>query len=537
MFRTVPLRDNIELIKFGGGVNPRRSEDDIDPREASEGGNFDLDVENANFEPRRPFALRGAVPSGRDIRGFAQVVQQDGTISSLIQAGEDVYTWDGGSTFTLVGTVDPLSQLRGHRHHNFILDDAVLITDIALKSEVMNWDGVNFSVHTTGFSDPFKAKYCYVEDNRAWFANVISGVGGIETPHMIVASERENAEVLSVANVPSSSLGDGDAFYILTPDYRPLNGMTGGLNRLVFSSKRGNMYSLTGTSSKDFAIQSLYNDSAATGDEGLVFAGNDFIYGRSGFIESLAGSERFGDIDNDNVSRQIENIIEEYDEFRLVYNQRRKKLFVLPNGSDTIYVFHKPLYDKLAKDVTLLKQGAEVSPWVPWTTDHPAGFEPSCIWSMLDPVTGLEEVFFGGKDGSLYQMDGEKGLGDGGTTAITSRRVSKTFVGITGQMFDISGWARYRSGMDAVMDMKFRTGGKQSKETPVKPTIPDSVRAWYFGGDTYFGDDTHWNSVNRGRMREVEFSVGTISSELQVDITVQSKLDFSIAEIGFQNSG
>jgi len=538
MFRSQAREDRIQILRFGGGFNSRKSEDEIDSREASAGYNFNLDVENTHFEPRRPFSLVGTATNTEDIRGYAQLVNQDGSLSILIQAGGEVYEWDGTlSGFTLVGTVPGSSKLRGPRHSNFTIDERVIITDLSLDAPVMHWDGTSLIVHPTGLDDEFRAKYSYVSDSRLWFANVISGGGLVHTPHMIVGSTRENSEILSVSDRPASSLGEDDPFFILTPDFRPVNGMLGGLNRLVFSSQYGSMYSLTGVSAKDFAIDPLYQDSAATGVEALVFAGNDFLYGRAGFIESLAGSERFGDIDNDNVSRQIEDILESYENFRLVYNGRRKKLFVLPENSDTIYVFYKPLYDKLAKDVTLLKQGTEVSPWVPWVTDHAAGFQPSCIWSMLDPDTRLEEVFFGDTSGNIYRMDAEYGAGDGGTTAIKTKRISKSVISPLGKSTDASGWVRYRPSAGETLTINLYYGGKHAKDTSPAITLNETADTWYFGGDFYFGQQEYWNSKFEGRILEKDFGVAGISSEFKVGLELESEDFFSIAEVGIEFEG
>ena len=59
------------VLKFGGGVHSRASEDDIDDRECSTGQNFQLDPQNKEFKNRAAFDLLGTVPNASEL--FAPV--------------------------------------------------------------------------------------------------------------------------------------------------------------------------------------------------------------------------------------------------------------------------------------------------------------------------------------------------------------------------------------------------------------------------------------------------------------------------------
>ena len=42
------------ILKFGGGIHSKASPDEIDPREAADGYNFIIDLENRNLRNRPP---------------------------------------------------------------------------------------------------------------------------------------------------------------------------------------------------------------------------------------------------------------------------------------------------------------------------------------------------------------------------------------------------------------------------------------------------------------------------------------------------
>ncbi|MGI9626720.1 MAG: hypothetical protein ACR2QM_07785, partial [Longimicrobiales bacterium] len=271
-----PIRGEPEpiILKFGGGVHSRASEDEIDPRECASGQNFQLDLENREFMPRDPFDLLGTTPNGSEIRGGGQLQKADGTISTLVQAGDTVYKWDG-TTFTSVGTVSTSAKLRGWQEQNWQLDDKLLLTDLALIEPVKEWDGTTFQDIAHNLTGDFIAKYCFVSNERAFFGNVISN--SVATPHMLVGSERSDYLTLSVSDRPSSALNEGDAFFLLTPDLRPINGLVEAFQTIIMSSLNGSIWLLEGQSSKDFSIRELYPRSGAVADESLAYIGNDVV--------------------------------------------------------------------------------------------------------------------------------------------------------------------------------------------------------------------------------------------------------------------
>src|SRR3990167_5907330 len=191
------------VLKFGGGLHTRASEDEIDAREASAGQNFLLDIENRELRNRPPFDLIGTVSNASDIRGGGSLLKSDGTVSTLFQAGTVVYEWDGLTTFTSKGTVNSSSKLRGHwRSHNSTIDDVLLLTDLNLADVIKQWDGTTFS--SVSFTNQagaafgtFYAKYLTVSNERAMFGHVRDP--SLTSPHMIVGSERGDYTIISVS--------------------------------------------------------------------------------------------------------------------------------------------------------------------------------------------------------------------------------------------------------------------------------------------------------------------------------------------------
>ena len=104
--------DQTVVLKFGGGIRSRAPADEINDRECSAGQNFDQDLQNTQYRPRRPFDLLARAPNQAEIRGMASLLKPDGTASMLVQAGDTVYEWDGTS-ITSKGTVAATARLRG----------------------------------------------------------------------------------------------------------------------------------------------------------------------------------------------------------------------------------------------------------------------------------------------------------------------------------------------------------------------------------------------------------------------------------------
>lgn len=527
MVGSVGPKDFDVVIKFGGGLHTRASEDEIDPREAADGSNFLLDLENRELRPRPPFDLIGKVPNGAEIRGGFTLLKSDGTVSTCFQAGATVYEWDGQDSFTAIGSVNALSKLRGHwRSHQWTLDDKVLITDQALLDVVKEWDGTTFqSVTFTNEAHSafgtFYAKYLHVADERAVFSHVRDPSGTV--PHMIVGSMREDYTIITVTDRPSSSLNEADPFYLLTPDLKPINGHEEAFGTAIISTEHGKLFNVSGASAKDFSVDEFYAGSAASGDEAVTYIGNDIIYGRQGRIESVKDTDRFGDSEADDLTAGISDQIEGYLGWRIVYNSRLNRVYLFPEGVSEVLVFNTAM------------RGGELSPWQRWRTNHPLAFQPTFVMSMLDPSDGLEYVFMGDSAGHIYRMEGSGADGDGGQTDIATDWLTRLFSApLDAKINSIQGYVKYRKNVGCTVRLTFRLSGTTATDELVTVTIPAITNVAHFGGPHYFGGEVHFGAQYENRLLRQKFRPPGQNSDFQVRVQVEGVNTFAINEVGIR---
>ena len=533
-------------MKFGGGIHSRASEDEIDPREAKDGQNVQLDLENRELRNRDPYDIVGTVPNAAEIRGFATLRKADGSVSFLVQAGTTVYDWDG-SSFTSKGTVSASANLRGRKEANWILEDKVLITDLSLAQPVMEYDGTTLQNSSFNLAGSFLAKYVFVAAERAIFANVVSN--GVATPHVIAGSQRDDYTVLSVTDRPSSSLNVQDPWFLVTPDIKPVNGLvqaftstdavgTGQDQRVAVSSENGVLSKINGSDATNFVITELYPESAATGDESLRFSGNDIVYGRQGRIESLAASDRYGDVAEVDLSVPIKDMIETYTEWTTVYNSRNQRIYFFPSGESELWVLFKELIG------TSEAQGGTLSPWSKWTTQHSLAFQPTAVMNMYDPDDGLEYVFMGDSSGNIYRLEGTGLSGDAGSADIQMEFLSALArVPKEAQVYKITGSIDYRSNLSNTVKLRFEYAGEAVFNEDVEITLPavdsaDGADHWGATGAeaSYWGGDFYWNVPFAGRLTRQQFTPAGQSNAFQVRITVEgvNKVEINQINLNFE---
>lgn len=514
------------VINFGGGLHTRASADDIDPREAYDGNNFVLDLENKDLRPRAPFDLIGTVPNGSAILGGGSLLKSDGTVSTIIQAGDTIYEWDGEDGFTSKATVSATAKLRGHwRSHNWTLDDELLLTDLNLVDTIKKWDGTTFSSVTftneasSGFG-AFYAKYLNVSNERAVFSHVKDGSGTF--PHMIVGSLQGNHTQITVTNKPSSALSEADPFFLLAPDLKPINGHVEAFGTAIISTERGQLFNLAGASAKDFSFEPFYPGSAATGAESVCYIGNDIIYGRQGRIESVTDTNRFGDSANDDLTKMVADQIAGFSGWLAAYNSRLNRVYLFPTGESEIWVLDTAL------------RGGEVSPWMRWRTLHSMAFQPTFVMSMLDPLDGLEYVFLGDAGGNFYRLEGSGTAGDGGTSNIAVEFLTKVFTGrLDAQTYDIEGYIRFHKDQAASVELIFEYAGEEIFNKSVTVDLDAVTDANYFGGSAYFGGDFYFGAIS-GRISRTKFHVPGQANEFQLRIKVAGTTSFAISSIGLR---
>src|SRR5688572_19381132 len=376
---------------FNGGLNEQQTPTLF---ECIQGYNFELGLRQSKLVPRRPYDLVGTATNALAINGFIQLVKRDNSETTLVQAGDTVYEWNGAGTFTSRGSVDSDSKLRGV---TWSLGDYSVIVDVEKQTVVKKWDGSSLTTLTTGLGTDLYAKYGVVHLGRVWLANVTTTT---DTPHLIAASRFEDPTSFDVAQraVSGTFSSVAPAFYLLSPDLRPINGMKLFQDQLIFSTEGGRLFKLTGTSPTDFALEDFYAGSAATGDESMENIGNDVIFMKSGGnIDLLSATEKFGDVSADDVSRWIPDTVENLTGSITVYDQIRQKILFFVSGkirSEDFYAGSAATGDEsmenIGNDVIFMKSGGnidllsatekfgdvsadDVSRWIPDTVENLTG--------------------------------------------------------------------------------------------------------------------------------------------------------------------
>jgi len=536
------------LLRFGGGVNSRASEADINEQECSSGYNFDLDVSNREYRPRAPVRPWSYAPNELPIRGFASFRDLDGNVTMLVQGGDTIYKFTPPSTFSVVGTCDANARLRGRLEHISPVDDVVIITDLELLERVKKWDGttlsdITFSDETAAGFGEFRARYCAIENERAIFANVWATTA---TPNLIVGSKRGDYTTISVAQRPASSLGDEDPFFLVQPDNGAINGMAKAYGILAFSSRNGDIYRLTGETAKDFQMTGLFPRSGAQGDEAMVAVGSDVHFGRQGRIQGLVSTSNYGDVEAEDVSIQISDQIEDVAEWTGVYNSRLQRAYWIPEGGGVFYVFHsafkpppRPATESL-QDILSGKGKAvsDLSPWVPWRSSNAPMMTPTCVMPVLMPDDGLEYIAIGYEDGYFGLLEGTFDVdGDFGTGAnpVTASRLSKRYqLNSDATAFNLQGWITYRKGDAFTVTLTIEASGESIFDETITISIPATTEGSYYGGAVYYGGSFYHGTPFSHRVARRKFAVAGKPQEFQIRVSVTETVLWRIEEIGLR---
>lgn len=391
---------------FAGGLNEQQTPSLF---ECGEGYNFELGLRQSKLVPRAPFDLKGTAPNASSTAGILQLVKRDNSETTLIQAGSTVYLWDGGSTFTSKGSVTNTSQLRGTY---WSLGEYLVITDLLKTTVVKKWDGTTLSTLTTGLGSSLYAKYGVVHEGRVWLANVTTST---DTPHLVVASRFEDPTSYdtTVRGSIDTFSSTAPAFYLLSPDLKPINWMGVFQDVLLISTEQGRLFQLSGSSPSDYKFIDFYVGSAATGTESAANIGNDVIYMKAGGgIDLLSSTQKFGDVSADDLSRWIPTTAMNQPSGGIViYDQVRQKVFFFVTGKVLV----------LFKDLI----GAELSPWSVYTTQQSFNFATSAASYIKRPGTQAYSVYFGDSVGRIFDLNGSGSSGDAGASDIQVYRKTR----------------------------------------------------------------------------------------------------------------
>lgn len=520
-------------LKFPFGLN---ESDTPQIGECIEGYNFDLKLDSDVLRPRAPFDLKGTATNSSEITGLLQLVKRDATQTTLVVAGSTVYLWDGGSTFTSKGTVTATALLRDTY---WSLDDYLVITDLNWKNVVKKWDGTTFENLTTGLSDDLYAKYAIQYLGRMWLFNVKTST---ETPHLMVASAFEDPTSYdtSARGGPATSGGSAfstglEAFYMLTPDLRPINGVALYQDTLIISTDHGKLFKLTGSSASDFAWVDFFDGSPAVGTETVANIGNDVVFMREGgHINLLSATQLFGDVKAYELSRWIPDSIKNLTDAITVYDKIGQRVLFFVNNE--VLVLFKNL---LRSDRTQLESGN--SAWSKYITDDSSNFNTKAARFMYRPGTTDYSVFFGDSTGRVFDLNGE-GSGDAGSSDIKLLRKSRV---INNEVIDpwpyiyeiLHGRVQYRRNgpFDLTLSFDWDDEYNVSSSIATLKGAPAGNFAVYFASDIYFGGDVYFSEgfVFEGKISSKGFSPTGKGPGFFLSVSADTKVQYQVDKIEF----
>jgi hypothetical protein len=531
-----PTNPNPTIIRFKYGLNENQVPD-LD--ECTSGYNFDLGVDQDWATARKPFDLKGTAPNAASINGFVQLVKRDATQTTLVCAGANVYLWDGAASWTSKGTVTSGSLLRGVY---WSLGDYTIITDVAKLTVLQKWDGTTLANATTGLGGTaLYAKYGVEYQNRVWLFNVKTTT---DTPHLMVASKFEDPQTYDITNRGGpATLGGAtfttgtEAFYMVSPDLRPINGACVFQNTLIISTEGGKVFQLTGSSAKDYSWIDFFDGSPSVGNESLANIGNDVVFMRQGgHINLLSATQNFGNARTDELTRWLNQTIKGLTGVnQIVYDIKNQKVLFFIAGK--ILVCFK---DLLARDRYLLRDSH--SPWSVYTTYHPNAFNTSAALFMYSPGTTSYSVYWGDSTGNVFDLNGT-GTTDSGTYPIPFLRKTRA---LDPELYEmllkrtypymhrmLTGRVQYRRVGSNQLTVSIDWNDEYNTESCLLflkgPPVGDT--GLYFGGPNYFGGLFYFNTGTSfaGKVSSYEFSPagrgpgfflslsGDISGSFQVD--------------------
>lgn len=259
------------------------------------------------------------------------------------------------------------------------------------------------------------AKYSVVHNDRLWLFNIdtVQGAVRTENPHMILVSAFDNPESFDTVNRSGTATGNA-AFFQLTPDLKPINGVAQFNKQLIVSTVDGMLFRLIGLDASDYQFVQYFAGSAALGEESMANIGNDVAYLRKGGnIDLLTTTDTSGDVRADDLSRWIPTSTKDLTSAMTVYDQFNQKVFFILD--DRILVFFKDILE-----------GGGGSPWSSYKTQLTDSngdfiFKTKAATYIRRPGLTTQTIYLGDADGNIYDMDGS-GTGDNGSDIIVQRK-------------------------------------------------------------------------------------------------------------------
>ena len=366
------------------------------------------------------------------------------------------------------------------------------------------------------------AKYGAVHNGRQWFFNVTTDT--TETPHLMVASAFENIQSYdTAARAEDGTVTADEAFYILTPDLKPINGVAQFNKELVISTIDGKLFRLTGFDATNYAWVDYYSGSAAIGEETMVNFGNDVALMREGGrIDTLRQTDASGDVTVDDISRWIPMTTRGLTGALSVYDNDYQKVYFFVQ-SKILVLYKEHLY------------GSQTSPWSIFKTQLDFQFNTSAAVRIRKPGDTAYSVYVGGTSGEIYDLNGV-GDGDEGTEGIQVQRRSNLIEELNTKNGVLFGAVQYRRKGQVDLNMSFDWSEEYNVTSSIvklKGRGVSDLASPYYGGIFYYGDDSYYNAgfLFEGKPTTQRFSPAGRSPSFFFEITTDSIYPYQIDRI------
>jgi len=367
------------------------------------------------------------------------------------------------------------------------------------------------------------AKYGAVHNGRLWLFNVTTDSS--DTPHLMVASAFENIENFdTAARAEDGTVTADEAFYILTPDLKPINGVAQFNKELIVSSVDGKLFRLTGNDATNYRWVDYYSGSAAIGTETMVNFGNDVALMRSGGrIDTLRQTDASGDVTVDDISRWIPDTVKDVTDAITVYDSDYQKIYFFVQG-EVLVLYKENLY------------GTDSSPWGIFKTALTFNFNTSAAVRIRRPGLSTYSVYVGGATGEIYDLNGG-GDGDEGTTGIQMKRRTNLIEELKTKEGMLFGSVQYRRKGAVDLNMScdwseeynvttatINLKGRDETDDPSPP---------YYGADIYYNDTVYYNAgfAFDGKLTTQRFSPGGRGPSFFFEVNTDSIYNFQVDHI------
>lgn len=336
---------------------------------------------------------------------------------------------------------------------------------------------------TADFGTELYARYGVVHQGRVWLFNVKTDDGSAsDNPHLMAASEFEDPTNFDTATrVGDAGFSGNEAFFMLSPDLEPINGVAVFNKEIVLSTQSGRLFRLTGSDSTNYSWVEYYQGSAAVGTESMTNIGNDIVYmKRSGHIDSLTATDTSGDVAVDDLSVWIPDTVANLSESITVYDQSNQRVLFFVEGK--VLVFNKNL------------QRRQTSPWSVYTTKMDNAFDAKSVRYMRRPGEKVWTVYWGDDSGRIFDFNGI-GFGDKGDTDVVSFRETNPIYGIEAKRSVLKGRVEYKriGECDLTIEADWSDEYNVSQSVIKLSGPPPEDTASFWGGDNYWNGDNYWS--------------------------------------------